>query len=52
MTRKYLKQNGLRVVPFDKGTGICLMRVETYKDKMLDILNCGQFEKVEKKREK
>ena len=26
MTKRYLKDNGLLVVPFDKGTGICTVK--------------------------
>ena len=30
MTKKYLKDNKLLAVPFDKGIGICIMSVNTY----------------------
>ena len=46
MTRKYLKDNDLLVIPFDKEVGICIMKREKYEDKMSDILNLPQFEKV------
>ena len=39
MTRKYLKENGLIAVPFDKGIGICLMKTESYTKKLEDIIN-------------
>ena len=45
MTKRYLKQKGLLAVPFDKGIGICVMTVECYKAKMMDIINLPQFEK-------
>lgn len=46
MTRHYLKENSLVAIPFDKGIGICLMDVETYNNKLSDIVNLPQFEKV------
>ena len=49
MTRKYLKENNLLAVPFDKGIGICVMKTETYHKKMDDIIKLPQFEKIEKK---
>ena len=50
MTRKYLKENGLIAVPFDKGIGICLMKTESYTKKLEDIINLPQFEKVTRQR--
>ena len=50
MTKRYLKDNSLLAVPFDKGIGICLMKQVTYNDKMNDILKLDQFTKVQKKR--
>ena len=50
MTKRYLRDNKLLAVPFDKGIGICLMKSETYHDKMDDILRLPQFQKVLKKR--
>ena len=50
MTKRYLKENNLLAVPFDKGTGICIMKKETYCNKLKDILNLDQFEKVIPKR--
>ena len=50
MTKKYLKDNELLAVPFDKGIGICLMKRETYNDKTNDILKLNQLKKVQKKR--
>ena len=46
MTQRYLKQNDLLAVPFDKGVGICLMKRVTYQQKMDDILKLDQFEKL------
>ena len=50
MTQKFLKEHEIIAVPFDKGIGICLMKVETYKSKLQDILNLDQFEKLKKPR--
>ena len=46
LTKRYLKQNDLLAVPFDKGVGICLMKRETYEKKMEEILKLDQFEKL------
>ena len=32
--RKYLKDNGLLAVPFDKEVGFCVMKKETYEKKL------------------
>ena len=50
MTKRYLKDNNLLAVPFDKGVGICLMKKEDYCSKLNDILRLPQFQKVEKGR--
>ena len=50
MTKKYLKENNLLAIPFDKGIGICIMKKDTYNKKMETIINLPQFKKVEKKR--
>ena len=50
LTNKYLKENNLLAVPFDKGIGICLMTRETYNNKMKLLTDLPQFEKVVKKR--
>ena len=50
MTKKYLKDNDLLAVPFDKGIGICLMKKDSYHSKMDTIINLPQFEKVTKVR--
>ena len=50
MTKRYLKQNNLLAIPFDKGTGICIMKKESYRDKLRDILNLDQFERVTQQR--
>ena len=41
--RKYLKDNGLVAVPFDKGVGFCVMKKETYEKKLKDLLWAEQF---------
>jgi len=46
MTKKYLKENNLLALPFDKGIGICIMKVATYNNKVSDITNLPQFEKM------
>ena len=43
MTKKYLKDNDLLAVPFDKGIGICLMKKDSYHSKMDTIINLPQF---------
>ena len=50
LTKRYLKDHSLLAVPFDKGVGICLMKCETYKNKLNDILKLDQFVKLEKPR--
>ena len=42
-TRKYLKENGLLAVPFDKRVGSCVMKKETYVKKLKDLLQAEQF---------
>ena len=49
-TQKFLKEHDLLAVPFDKGVGICLMKKDTCKKKLNDILNLDQFVKVVKTR--
>ena len=44
MTKKYLKDQNLLAVPFDKGIGICLMKSELYNNKLDDIIQLPQFE--------
>ena len=41
--RKYLNDNGLLAVPFDKGLGFCVMKKETYEEKLKDLLKAEQF---------
>ena len=50
LTQKYLKENNLLAIPFDKGIGICVMGKKTYESKMNSIINLPQFEKVVKNR--
>ena len=41
--RKYLKSNGLVAVPYDKGVGFCVMRKDTYENKVSDTLDSNKF---------
>ena len=41
--RKYLKDNGLLAVLFDKVVGFCIMKKETYEKKLKDLLQAEQF---------
>ena len=50
MTSKYLKENDLVAVPFDKGVGICIMKRNMYNEKLNAILQIPQFEKYRKPR--
>ena len=50
LTKQYLKQNKLLAIPFDKGIGICIVKIETYNEKLRAILDLPQFEKVAKQR--
>ena len=43
--RKYLKSNGLVAVPYDKGVGFCVIRKDTYENKLSDTLDSNQFNK-------
>ena len=45
MTRKYLKDHDLLAIPFDKGVGICVMKKQSYHEKMDKIISLPQFEK-------
>ena len=45
--RKYLKSNGLVAVPYDKGVGFCVIRKDTYENKLSDILVSNQFSQSE-----
>ena len=50
MTKKYLKEHELLAVPFDKGIGNCLMKCQSYENKLMNILKLKQFKKMEKAR--
>ena len=50
MTEKYLKEHDLLAVPFDEGIGVCLMKCQSYENKLMDILKLKQFKKMEKAR--
>ena len=43
--RKWLKDNNMLAIPYDKGTGFCIMPVDIYNQKLSDIVNGGQFAK-------
>ena len=43
----YLKANDLLAVPFDKGCGFCVMKKSTYREKLDEVLNSDQFQKIE-----
>ena len=46
LTRKYLNDNKLLAVPFDKGIGFCIMKIDKYQEKLDAILNLSQFEGI------
>ena len=46
MTKQDLREKDLLAVLFNKGTGICVMKRQTYISELNDILNLEQFEKV------
>jgi len=50
MTKRYLKENNLLAVPFDKGIGICVMKKEDYNKKLDTILQLPQFEKLKQRK--
>ena len=41
--RRFLKDNGLLAVPFDKGVGFCVMKKEAYEKKLKNLLQAEQF---------
>ena len=46
--QKYLRDNALFAVPFDKGVGFCVMKKSTYAEKLEKVRDCEQFRKLEK----
>ena len=46
MTKRYFKDNGLLAVPFDKGTGIFVMKKYIYAEILSEVLNLEQFVKI------
>ena len=46
--QKYLRDNALFAVPFDKGVGFCVMKKSTLAEKLKKVLGCDQFRKLEK----
>ena len=47
--KAHLSKNKLKAVPFDKGLGFCVMKDQTYQNKLGDILQSRQFERTSKK---
>ena len=45
--KMWLKDNDILAVPYDKGTGFCLMKRETYMSKCKDSLALSRFKKEE-----
>ena len=43
----YLKGNDLLAVPFDKDCGFCVMKKSTYREKLDEVLNSDQFQKID-----
>ena len=39
LTKKYLKENDLLAIPFDKGVGICVMHKDAYHEK-IELYHC------------
>ena len=50
-TRKYLKDNVLLAVPFDKGVGFCIMRKQTYESKLESWLQSAQIDQIDQKKD-
>ena len=46
--QKYLRDNALFAVPFDKGVGFCVMKKSTYGEKLEKLRDWEQFRKLEK----
>ena len=46
--QKYLRDNALIAVPFDRGVEYCFMKKNTCAEKLEKILDCEQFRKLEK----
>ena len=42
----YLKVNDLLAVPFDKGCGLCVNKKSTFMEKLDEVLNSDQFQKI------
>ena len=45
-TKKWLKDNDIMAVPYDKGTGFCIMQRTSYFQKLVKILNGPQFKAI------
>ena len=46
--QKYLRDNAVIAVPFDKGVRFCVMKKSTYAEKLEKLLESKQFRKLEK----
>ena len=46
--QKYLRDNDLIAVPFDKGVRLCVIKKFTYAETLEKVLDCEQFRKLEK----
>ena len=44
---KYLLDNGLIAVPFEKGVGFCVIKKKTYAEKPEKVRGCEEFRKTE-----
>ena len=42
----YLKAKDLLALPFDKGCGLCVMKKSTHREKLDEMLNSDQFQKI------
>ena len=42
----YSKAKDLLAVTFDKGCGFCLVKKSTYREKLNEVLNSDQFQKI------
>lgn len=52
ITHRYINEDNILAVPFDKGIGICQMDQQTYISKLVAIISLQQFKKETQKMEK
>ena len=43
---KFLKDNDILAVPFDKGTEFCVMKKQSYQKKLAAVLDCTQVQEI------